>query len=66
MKKTYIIPEIEVVKVYTQQMLATSTIAIISGDGKVDDPGAVLAPELPNLPGLDLPGINLPGMGLPE
>lgn len=32
MKKTYIIPEIEVVKIATQQMLASSTTSIEFGD----------------------------------
>ena len=65
MKKTYMIPALEVFRVETTQMLAVSTIGIVS-DPNIDDPSAVLAPELPNLPGLDLPGMNLPGMGLPE
>ena len=58
------IPALEVFRVETTQMLAVSTIGIVS-DPNIDDPGAVLAPELPNLPGLDLPGMNLPGMNLP-
>lgn len=32
MKKTYIIPEMEVVKIATQQMLASSTTSIEFGD----------------------------------
>ena len=45
MKKTYIIPELEVVKVRTQQMLASSTIGIIDSP-EIDNPGDVLAPEM--------------------
>ena len=61
------IPALEVFRVETTQMLAASTITIgIVDTPNIDNPGAVLAPELPNLPGLDLPGMNLPGMGLPE
>ena len=45
MKKTYIIPELEVVKVQTQQMLAASTLGIIDSPN-IDNPSAVLAPEM--------------------
>ena len=45
MKKTYIIPELEVVKVQTQQMLAASTLGIIDSPN-IDNPNDVLAPEM--------------------
>ena len=43
MKKTYIIPELEVVKVQTQQMLAASALGI--GTNYIADE-EVLAPEM--------------------
>lgn len=43
MKKTYIIPELEVVRIQTQQMLAAS---IIVGEAFNSDVDEVLAPEL--------------------
>ena len=42
MKKTYIIPELEVVKIATQQMIATSGPLV---SGTTDDLGDLLAPE---------------------
>jgi hypothetical protein len=43
MKKTYIIPELEVVKVQTQQMLAASALGIGDNFTAGED---VLAPEM--------------------
>lgn len=48
MKKTYIIPELEVVKVQTQQMLAASTLGVGADFNSATD--EVLAPEM-NLDG---------------
>lgn len=52
MKKTYIIPEMEIVKVETQQVIAAS---VGFGDGNID-PSAIGAPEMgiPDLPGVQL------------
>ena len=44
MKKTYIIPELEVVKVQTQQMLAASVLTV--GDAFNAESDVVLAPEM--------------------
>ena len=48
MKKTYFIPAMEIVKIETQQMIATSVgyNSTSVGAGDVD------APELPELPGV--------------
>ena len=64
MKKTYLNPSMKVIVINTNQALLTASMQIF--DGTANDPNMLLAPELPNLPGLDLPGMNLPGMGLPE
>lgn len=45
MKRTYMNPTLEVIKIETTQMLATSTLPLIDGDGKVDDPSQILAPS---------------------
>jgi len=44
MKMTYMTPAMEVFKSETRQMLATSTIGIVS-DPNIDDSGDVLAPK---------------------
>lgn len=48
MKRTYMNPTLEVIKIETTQMLAASTMTLpkISGDGNVDDPNAILAPSI--------------------
>jgi len=54
MKKTYIIPELEVVRIQTQQMLAASVPPTLSGQSYEDE--TILAP-----------GMNPEGMlGLPS
>jgi len=45
MKKTYMTPTLKISKIETEPMLSTSTIAIVSGDGYIDDPNDVLARE---------------------
>lgn len=65
MKKIYLQPTTEVINIKSQQPLLTASMQVFS-DIDVNDPTKLLAPELPDLPGLDLPGMNLPGMGLPE
>ena len=44
MKRTYMNPTLEVIKIETTQMLAesTMTLPLIEGDGKVDDPTGIL------------------------
>lgn len=44
MKRTYMNPTLEVIKIETTQMLAesTMTLPLIDGDGKVDDPSQIL------------------------
>ena len=44
MKKTYINPEMEVVKIATQQMLASSTIVNLNNE-EVNDEGDLLSRE---------------------
>lgn len=58
MKKTYLHPTTEVINIKSEQPLLTASMQIF--DATVSDPGQLLAPELPDLPGLDLPGMNLP------
>ena len=53
MKKQYIIPEMEVVTIETQKMLAASQLGI--GDSSLDA-GNALAPELPS--GFELPDLT--------
>ena len=61
MKKTYMEPTLEVVKIETTQMLAASVEGFNSVlDDNGVDAGNALAP------GLELPGLNLPGMNLPQ
>ena len=45
MKKTYINPELEVIKIATQQMLADSTLSI-DGSVEITDEGDLLSREL--------------------
>lgn len=45
MKRTYMNPTLEVIKIETTQMLAVSTLPKISGDGYVDNPADILAPS---------------------
>ena len=60
MKKEYMKPDMEVVKIMTTGMLATSSLGM--GD-PIDDAGGAEAPELPGMPDLgpslgpDLPGV---------
>ena len=58
MKKTYLHPTTEVINIKSEQPLLTASLPIVNGT--VSDTEMLLAPELPNLPGLDLPGMNLP------
>ena len=44
MKKTYINPELEVIKIATQQMLANSSLTI-DGTVEITDEGNLLAPS---------------------
>ena len=61
MKKTYLEPTLEVVKIATTQMLAAS----VEGFNSVlDETGGNGDGAL--APGLELPGLNLPGMNLPQ
>ena len=61
MKKTYLEPTLEVVKIETTQMLAASVEGFNAAlDENGVDGGDALAP------GLELPGLNLPGMNLPQ
>ena len=61
MKKTYLEPTLEVVKIATTQMLAAS----VEGFNSVlDETGGSGEDAL--APGLELPGLNLPGMNLPQ
>jgi len=48
MKKTYINPEMEIVKIETQQVIAAS----VGYDETPVGAGSVDAPELPELPGI--------------
>ena len=57
MKKTYMNPSVEVINFNTKQTLLNASMQVF--DATVTDPGQLLAPELPNLPGLELPGMNL-------
>lgn len=46
MKRTYMNPTLEVIKIETTQMLAASkTLRWIDGDGTVDTPADILAPS---------------------
>ena len=47
MKRTYMKPTLEVIKIETTQMLATSTMTLPlnDGDGKIDNPEEILAPS---------------------
>ena len=48
MKRTYMNPTLEVIKIETMQMLAASTMTLpkISGDGYVENPEEILAPSI--------------------
>ena len=61
MKKTYINPEIEIIKIQTTQMLAASLP--LNDEVQVTDPTEILAPGIPGMGGMpDLPPlVNLPG-----
>jgi hypothetical protein len=61
MKKTYLEPTLEVVKIATTQMLAASVEGF---NATLDDNGVDAGNAL--APGLELPGLNLPGMNLPQ
>ena len=43
MKKTYIIPEAEVVEIKTNQLLMASKMDVLGGE--LENPGDILAPE---------------------
>ncbi len=62
MKKTYMEPTLEVVKIETAPMLAGSVVEGFNSalENNPCDGGDALAP------GLELPGLNLPGMNLPQ
>lgn len=63
MKKTYMEPTLEVVKIETAPMLAGS---VVEGfNPALDDISGVDAGDA-LAPGLELPGLNLPGMNLPQ
>jgi len=58
-KKEYMAPEVEVVKIGTMQMMAAS----VGFGGNVDNPSVGEAPELPGMPD-DMPGMpSIPGVG---
>jgi len=62
MKKTYMEPTLEVVKIETAPMLAGS---VVEGfNPTLDNTGVGAGDAL--APGLELPGLNLPGMNLPQ
>ena len=65
MKKTYMEPTLEVVKIETTQMMLTVSGFNSTLDVNPCDGGDALAPGL-ELPGMNLPGMNLPGMNLPQ
>ena len=48
MKRTYMNPTLEVIKIETTQMLAASTMTLplIDGDGNVDNSNDILAPSI--------------------
>jgi len=48
MKRTYMNPTLEVIKIETMQMLAASTMTLplIGGDGAVDNSDEILAPGI--------------------
>ncbi len=54
MRKTYFRPELDIVNVETEGILATS-VQIFDGDGApvIQDADDILAPELPDVTGLD-------------
>ena len=59
MKKEYMAPELEIVKIQTLQMMAAS----VGFGPDVENPSVGEAPELPGMPD-DLPGMpSIPGMG---
>ena len=58
MKKTYINPEMEIVKIQTTQMLAASLP--LNNEVQVTDPTEILAPGMGGIPDLP-PLVNLPG-----
>lgn len=64
MKKRYFTPDMEVVKIQTQQMLAAS---IGVNTTEISNTNELLAPDMgiPNLPGIDIPGFDLPGLNMP-
>jgi len=64
MKKRYFSPDMEIVEIQVQQMLAAS-IGVNNTD--ITDPAELLAPEMgiPNLPGINIPGFDLPGLNMP-
>ena len=61
MKKTYMHPEMEIVEIKSQVLLAGSL-------GVYDDPtitsDEMLAPEFDDIPGLNM-GPNIPGLNIP-
>ena len=61
MKKTYMHPEMEIVEIKSQVLLAGSMSVFEDEEGG----GDVLAPEFEEIPGLNMgpsiPGLNIPG-----
>ena len=65
MKKKYFTPDMEIVEIKTQMILAASVGINNTG---ISDPTELLAPgmDIPNLPGINIPGFDLPGMNMPQ
>ena len=62
MKKTYMHPEMEIVEIKSQVLLAGS---VSLTDTDFDPNGEILDPEFEEIPGLNMgpsiPGLNIPG-----
>ena len=58
MKKIYLEPEMEIVKIATKQILMISGPDVVDDGTGVSNPNDIMAPELPGMP--SVPG--LPGM----
>lgn len=63
MKKIYLQPTTDVIDIKSEQALLTGSLII--NDTPISEIDLLLAPELPNVPGVDL-GVKLPGIDLPE
>jgi hypothetical protein len=63
MKKIYLQPTTDVINIKSEQALLTGSLGIFNET--VNSTDLLLAPELPNMSGVDL-GVKLPGIDLPE